>query len=149
MSLIKKNRNLSPFFPESILSPLLKNLSEWTPYEPEWEMTAWTPSLDVQETDKNYLVEADLPGLNIKDIDVSVEQNILTIRGERKFEAKEKNEGMHRSERFEGEFYRQITLPKNIDEKKIEANYKQGVLHLCLPKSEQSTSKRIPVKLAD
>lgn len=106
------------------------------------------PAIDVEETDKNILVKADLPGLDKKDITISLEDNILSIKGEKKEEKIEKSKTYLRSERFCGSFVRDIPIHAEIDTEKIDAKYNDGVLELNLPKKDvkQLKAKSIEIK---
>jgi HSP20 family protein len=108
------------------------------------------PSLDVSETDKEIEVRVDLPGLERKDVDISIENDLLTIRGEKKFEASEddKNKNYHVRERSYGAFYRVLQLPPGIDPSKVQATMAKGVLTITIPKPAQSVAKKIEVKEA-
>jgi len=108
----------------------------------------WVPSVDVSETDKDVIVKAEIPGMDPKDIDISVDGNRLTLRGERKHEHEEKGENYHRVERSYGAFSRAIGLPAEVDRGKAEAAYKDGVLKVKLAKTKESSTKRIEVKSA-
>ncbi|MFP3983532.1 MAG: Hsp20/alpha crystallin family protein, partial [Desulfurivibrionaceae bacterium] len=101
----------------------------------------WSPRLDVSETDQAIEVVADLPGMNKEDIKVSMENNILTIQGERKEEEKKEDKNYHYVERKTGSFYRSFQVPAEIDEDNIEATFKDGVLYLTLPKTEEAKKK--------
>lgn len=103
-------------------------------------------AVDVSEDENNIVVKADLPGLKKEELQVSLENDVLTIRGERKSENEKKEKNYHRVERSYGVFERQIVLGSNIDESKVSASYKDGVLELTLPKSETSRTKRIEIK---
>ncbi len=113
----------------------------------ELGISEWYPRMDVVEKDKEILIKMDLPGMEEKDINISVEGNILTISGERKMEKKEENENYHRVERLYGEFSRSLTLPNSVDVNKINAKYKNGVLEVVLPKKEEAKPKKITVKV--
>ena len=106
----------------------------------------WSPELDIYENADNFVIEAHMPGLNINDIKIDVQNSTLTIRGERKFEEKSEKEEYIRVERSYGSFFRSLSLPMNVEADKIEANYKDGILKLTLPKSEQAKPKQITVK---
>lgn len=106
----------------------------------------WHPSFDISETDEHVHVKADLPGIDVKDLDISIENNVLTVRGEKKQEKEDKSESYHRVERYYGTFSRSFTLPTTVKEDEIEAVYKDGVLALTIPKSEASKRKKIEVK---
>lgn len=107
---------------------------------------AFMPTVDVSETDTEIKVMAELPGLDEKDIDVSLAHNILTISGEKKAEKEQKGENYHRIERSYGSFSRSVTLPGEVDANKVDAKFKNGVLTITLPKTAQAQAKRITVK---
>jgi HSP20 family protein len=106
----------------------------------------WTPSVDIVETEKEYLVKAELPEVKKEDVKVSVENGILTVQGERKQEKEEKGKKFHRIERSYGFFERSFTLPDNADETNISAEFKDGILNIHLAKSEKAKPKKIEVK---
>ena len=105
----------------------------------------FTPALDVSETDEDLLIKAELPGVDPKEIEVNLSGTTLTVKGEKKEEREEKTENMHRIERSYGSFSRSVTLPCDVKEDKIEANFKNGVLNLKLPKAETSKKKSIKI----
>ncbi len=105
----------------------------------------FTPVLDVSETDEDLLIKAELPGVDPKEIEVNLSGTTLTVKGEKKEEREEKTENMHRIERSYGGFSRSISLPCEVKEDKIEANFKNGVLNLKLPKAETSKKKTIKI----
>jgi len=107
----------------------------------------WVPPADIHETDNDLIVTTDLPGVDPKNVDVRVENNVLTITGERPFEPVE-NESIHRVERMYGGFARSFTLSTPVDADKIHATYKDGVLRISLPKAEQAKPKRIQIAAA-
>ena len=107
----------------------------------------WVPSLDVSETKGDLVVKAELPGIDPKDIDISLNEGVLTIKGEKRQEKEEKEEGYHLIERSYGSFTRSIRLPKEIQNEKINASYKNGVLKITLPKSEEAKKKEIKIKV--
>jgi HSP20 family protein len=107
----------------------------------------WSPLVDISEDDKEYVIKAEVPELKREDVKVSVQDNILSISGERKSEKEEKNKKYHRVERTYGRFMRSFTLPDNCDGGKVSAEYKDGVLKIHLPKSEQAKPKAIDVKV--
>jgi HSP20 family protein len=113
-----------------------------------FEETEWMPQVDISESDKEIRVTAELPGLDEKDIDVSMSNDMLTIRGEKKEEKDEGDRNYHRVERSYGSFIRQIALPAEVQADKTEAKFSKGVLRITLPKSEQSDkgTKKIDVK---
>ena len=106
----------------------------------------WRPSVDIKEDENNYIFLADLPGVDTKDIDVSVEDGALTIKGERKSESKEEREGFKRIERMRGSFYRRFSLPDNANTANVNAEAKNGVLEIKIPKTAKSKSRKISVK---
>ena len=105
----------------------------------------WAPSVDIYENDGNLVLKAELPGIEPKDVDVRVENNVLTLRGERKFESEVKRDKYHRVERSYGTFSRSFTLPNVVDTDKIKAEYKDGVLQVTLPQREEAKPKQIQV----
>jgi len=109
------------------------------------EQDSWSPAVDIHEEDGAYVVHADIPGVDSKDIEVTVDNNVLSIRGERKSDNTYEENGIRRVERFQGTFYRQFALPKSVDTDQIQAKGKNGVLTITIPKSEEVKSKRITV----
>ena len=107
----------------------------------------WLPSLDVAETKNEIVVKAEVPGLEPKDIDISLSDGLLTIKGEKKQEREEKEENYHLVERSYGSFARSIRLPNEVQSDKINASYKNGVLKIVLPKSEEAKKKEIKIKV--
>ena len=112
-------------------------------------LTSWAPAVDIYETENELVLKADLPELNEKDLDIRVENNMLTIRGERKFEQKVKEENYLRIERTYGSFSRSFALPNTVNTEAIKADYKNGVLTVELPKSAESKPKQIKVNVAN
>jgi HSP20 family protein len=107
----------------------------------------WLPSLDVAETKNEIVVKAEVPGLDPKDIDISLSDGLLTIKGEKKQEREEKEENYHLVERSYGAFTRSIQLPKEVQSDKISASYKNGVLKVTLPKSEEAKKKEVKIRV--
>lgn len=105
----------------------------------------WTPAVDIKEEDNRYVIRADIPGVKPEDIEVTMENGVLTIRGERKFEETEEKENFKRIERSHGVFYRRFSLPDNTDAEAIEAAGKDGVLEVTIPKTAEKHTKRIEV----
>lgn len=114
---------------------------------PMAQFDSFAPSIDVYETDKEIRVDVELPGLNEKDIDISLGNNVLTISGKKETEETEKNKSFYRHERSYGSFRRTIQLPDDVDEDKIEATYKKGILKIVLPKTAQSVSLRRKIEI--
>jgi HSP20 family protein len=110
-------------------------------------LTNWVPACDIYETDKDIILKAELPGLNKEEVFVSIENNVLMLRGERKFNDEVKRENFHRVERTYGEFLRTFTLPAFVDTSKILAEFKDGLLMVTLPKREEAKPKQIEVKV--
>jgi HSP20 family protein len=102
-----------------------------------FEGTAWSPAVDILETDSDLILRADLPGIDPKDVEVQFENGTLTLRGERKFES--------RVERVYGSFVRSFALPRTLDAEKVEAHYRNGVLEVKLPKRPEAKPKQIKV----
>lgn len=106
----------------------------------------WTPAVDVYDDKDKYVVRAELPGLKKEEINVSLDGNTLNISGERKQEDERKEGDNYRAERYFGRFQRSLTLPGGVDPSKVQASYKDGVLTVTLPKSEEAKPKQIQVK---
>lgn len=107
--------------------------------------SAWVPAVDIKETDDAFEIHADIPGVDPKDIDVHMENGVLTIKGERESEKKEEKEGFKRVEREWGSFYRRFSLPDTADAEKISAKSKHGVLEITIPKQEKVQPRKISV----
>ena len=108
-------------------------------------MGSWTPAVDIHETEDGFVIKAELPGVSKDDVSIDVHQNTLTLRGQRKHEAEVKQDKYHRVERAYGSFQRSFVLPTVVDQDKVQATYKDGVLELHLPKSEAAKPKRIAI----
>ncbi len=108
--------------------------------------TEWVPAVDIKEAKDAYEVVADVPGVDPKNIDVSIEDSVLTVKGERKSESKDEGEGFTRTERAYGSFYRRFTLPDTVDAENISAKTEHGVLKLYIPKKEKVLPKKISVE---
>lgn len=108
----------------------------------------WVPAVDILETENELIFKADVPDMEMKDIDVRMENGTLTIRGERKFEAKKTDGGWHRLERSYGTFERVFTLPETVDVEAVKADYKNGVLTVTLPKKEIAKPRQIKVQVS-
>jgi len=109
---------------------------------------SFVPAVDVYEDDKKVLLKLEVPGIDEKDLDVSVENNTLTVKGERKFEKEEKEENFHRIERRYGSFYRAFTLPSTVDTEHVQASYNAGVLKLELKKKPEAQPRQIKINVA-
>ena len=108
----------------------------------------WNPPVDIREREDAYLVEVEIPGLKKDDVKITMENNILTIKGEKNQDSEEKRGDYHRTERVYGSFVRYFTLPSSAKSDKIEAQYKNGVLTITLPKAEEAKPKAIEVKVS-
>ncbi len=122
------------------VNSLFRNLNEG---EPPMATASFVPAVDIYEDDKQVVLKLEIPGIEQKDLDVRVENNTLTVKGERKFEATEKEENFHRIERSYGSFFRSFTLPSTVDTENIEASYNAGVLKLELKKRPEAQPKQI------
>ena len=107
----------------------------------------WAPAVDILETENDLVVKADVPGVDLKDIDILLENGTLTLKGERKFETEEKNKGFHRLERSYGSFVRYFTVPDTVAAENVHADYHNGVLTIILPKKEIAKPKTIKVQV--
>jgi HSP20 family protein len=115
--------------------------------EEDWVMGAWAPAVDIYEKGTDVVLKAELPGLDPKDVDIRIENNVLTLKGERKIEDEIKQEDYHRVERSYGGFTRSFTLPSTVDTTNVKADYKDGVLRITLPKREEAKPKQIQVDI--
>lgn len=109
---------------------------------------AFVPAVDVVEEKDNFLVKIDLPGLSKDDVNVTLQDNFLTVKGEKKHEAETKDANFYRKERVYGSFSRTVELPASVDAKRIDAHFKDGVLQVRLPKTEEAKPKQIEVKVS-
>jgi len=118
-------------------------------FQPSSELSesslSWYPSVDVKETKDEFVISAEVPGMSKDDIKINISDNTLTIKGEKKEEKKEENHNYHRVERRFGSFQRSFTLPTHIEDKKVKASYKDGVLTISMPKKEEAKPKEIPI----
>jgi len=123
------------------------SLVEEKPRKTRKAVTEWLPSVDVSETENNLVVEAEVPGIDPKDIDISLTDGRLIIRGEKKQAKEEKEADYHLVERSYGSLARMVELPAQVQSEKIEASYKDGILKITLPKSEEAKKKVIKIKV--
>jgi len=107
----------------------------------------WSPAVDIVETENELVLKADLPDVKLQDIDVRVENQTLSIKGERKFEKDFADKGYHRIERSYGSFMRSFAVPNTVDTEKVSADYKNGVLTIALPKKEAARPKQVKVEV--
>ena len=116
--------------------------------ETEMSFADWAPSVDIEENEDKYVIKADLPGVDKKDIDVKLENGVLSIRGEKRIEKESgKDTKHHRRERFHGTFSRSFTLPDAVDADAVDASYRDGVLSLHIPKKEEAKPRAIDIKV--
>ena len=142
-------------------------LAKWDPYReieemfsrsPDWPFRGgrdlsikgadWAPRADISETDKNFCIKAEVPGIKSEDVKIDIDNHVLSIRGENKQEKEEEGERFHRVERYYGSFARSFSLPENVDEEKIEATFKDGLLTLTIPKTEVKKPQAIEIKVS-
>ncbi len=142
---------ITPWKPLNELSRLRKEMDRlWEDFFGGRELmapeTTWVPAVDVSETNEAIVVKAEVPGIEPKDIDISLSGDLLTIKGEKKQRTEEKKENFHRIETRYGAFSRTIRVPVSIDADKIEASYDKGILKIVLPKKEEAKPRQIEVK---
>jgi HSP20 family protein len=117
--------------------------------EDEWALGgSWAPAVDIYEQGNDIVLKAELPGVDPKDVDIRLENNVLSLRGHRKLESEVKRESYHRVERSYGAFSRSFTLPTVVDQASIKAEFKDGLLRLVLPKREEAKPKQIQINVA-
>jgi HSP20 family protein len=136
---VAMQNNVNPLF------SLLRNMNE---AELPLSAASFVPAVDIYEDKDKLVLKLEVPGIEEKDLDVQVENNTLTVKGERKFEKEEKEENFHRIERSYGSFYRSFTLPSTVETDKISATYTAGVLKLELKKKAEAQPKQIKVEMA-
>jgi HSP20 family protein len=107
----------------------------------------WVPAMDLVETESDFVLRADLPGLSEKDVNIELEDNVLTISGERKGEHEERNEGYYRVERSSGSFRRTLTLPDGVEPDTVKATFDRGVLEVRVPKPEQRKPRKVAISV--
>lgn len=131
---------------DEMINRMVPALTRWRS-EPNGESMEWAPTADISETDKEYLVRAELPGVKREDVKVTVEDGMLTLSGERQREREDKNEKYHRVERFAGSFSRTFYLPDSADLNAVRAESKDGTLTVRIPKIPSAAPKCIEVKV--
>lgn len=107
----------------------------------------WSPAVDVQETETEYLIKADLPDMTREQVKVGIEEGVLTLEGERKQEKEETTKKYHRLERAYGKFVRRLTVPSDVDEARVTAEFKSGVLHVHMPKSKAARPRSVTISV--
>ena len=140
--------SLVRYEPWSLLSQLSKELDRGFRGSENSDVATsdWAPAVDIKEDEKGFTIIADIPGVDPKDIDVHMENGVLTIRGERETEKKEEKEGYKRVERSYGSFYRRFSMPETADSTKISAKSSNGVLEITIPKQEKEQPRKIEVE---
>jgi len=137
--------------PVATLTSLREEMNEllnrfWSHTSEPFGLAEWSPDMDVSETDDAILVHAEIPGIDPKDLDISVVGDTLTVRGEKRDETQRKGHNYHRVERRYGSFTRSLTLPAKVDSEKVTAKAHAGVLEIRLPKREEARARRIEIK---
>ena len=144
LQLVPRRSNWLSLMPEIHLFDRM--FGDWTVPSLWSEERVVVPAFDISETEKEYVISGEIPGIEPNDLEVTLNDGILTVKGEKKQESEEKEENYHRVERHYGSFQRSFRLPENIKRDDLDASYKDGILKLTLPKSEQSEVKKIEVK---
>jgi HSP20 family protein len=147
--------NITRYRPGSLLHQLQRLSQEWDQlFEPSYpednslvETSHWAPCVDIKEEPDHFVIYADIPGVDPHDIEISMENGVLTLKGERISSKKEEKEGYTRIERAKGSFYRRFSLPDTADPERVTAEGKHGVLEIVIPKREKAKSKRIKVDI--
>jgi HSP20 family protein len=155
MTLVRWNpRRESAAFPSDVLSMQREINKMFDTFfrggmmeEGDLATASWAPAVDIAEHDNEYLVKLELPGVNKDDVKITMQENILIVRGEKKQEKESKDSNYRRVERSFGSFQRSFTLPTTVKSDKIEASYKDGILSITLPKAEEAKRKQIEVKV--
>jgi HSP20 family protein len=151
--MVMAEKELTPWRPFGELGSLRREMDRlWDSFFGERPLTRvwereWLPSLDVSETKDDFVVKAEVPGIDAENIDISLTGDVLTIKGEKKHEKEEKEEDYHLVERSYGAFSRSVRLPAEVESAKIKASYKNGILKVTLPKSEKVKAKKVKVKV--
>ena len=137
-----------PYRNNALQNRLNTLFGEFNESDSQLTTAAFVPAVDVYEDEKKVVLKLEVPGIEEKDLDVSVEKNTLTVKGERKFESEEKEENFHRIERRYGSFFRSFTLPSTVDTEQVQASYNAGVLKLELAKKPEAQPKQIKINVA-
>ena len=143
MALVRYN----PFTEEELPAPFRLFQDSVNRLLNDQQVRPWTPAVDIFETENELVLKADVPEVELKDIDIRLENGTLSLKGERKFENEEKKKGFHRVERSYGSFARYFTLPDSVDPEHVAAEYNNGVLTVTLPKKEMAKPRSIQVKV--
>lgn len=130
----------------SDLDNLFKSLHNYDSAEDSALMSSeWMPSVNIKDEQDRYVLTADVPGVNDKDLEITMEDGVLTIKGQRTVHTEDEEKHYRRTERVQGKFFRRFSFPRNVDSNKIKATNKDGVLEVVIPKTEKAKSKRIKV----
>lgn len=138
MDLVSMQDEMNRLFDDFFGRPLVRT---------EWTEGVWSPSVDVSEDKDNVIVKTEMPGMKKEDVKISIQDNVLTLKGAKKQEKEEKDANYHRIERSYGSFCRSFALPTSVKADKVKASYKDGVLNITLPKTEEAKPKEIPVSI--
>ncbi|MEE8377683.1 MAG: Hsp20/alpha crystallin family protein, partial [Candidatus Aminicenantaceae bacterium] len=138
--LITIREKMNPLFEEAVIS---------RGEEKDLVSSSWTPTVDIFETENELVLSAEVPGINEKDIEIKIEDNTLTLRGERKFENETKEENYHRIERAYGSFFRSFSLPLSINQDIIKAEHLNGVLKIIMPKKPELKPRKVKILTAE
>jgi len=149
---LTRRSSLAPLFSERdpFFTPFFDRFLTWDPFRagsPSEDLTSrtWMPPVDVRETDEAYLLSAELPGLTKDDIQITFENGVLRLSGERRFEKDEQKDNYHRIERAYGSFNRSFTLGSGVDPSKVNAAFKDGVLTITVPKTPETKPRKIAI----
>jgi HSP20 family protein len=143
--------DISPWREFDLLSDRMRGLMDPMSTEPListpiWDTAGWVPAVELTEADNEYLLTAELPGVTKGDVEVSIDDGVLTLKGEKKTEKEEKRGKTHYRERRYGAFERAFTLPRNVEADKIKAEFKDGLIEVHLPKGEEAKGRKIELK---
>jgi len=142
MTLVRK----TPWQDLETLQHRLNDVFGDAPLSSSQETGQWAPAVDIRETEDSLQMQVELPGIDKKDVTLEVKDGVLTVSGERRYEKDVNEENVHRIERAYGKFIRSFSLPRNVNADKVEANMKDGVLHIRLPKHDSAKPKAIAIK---
>jgi len=145
--------DITPWSEFETLTDRMRNWADFPPFSASLfraplvsETTEWLPAVELVEKDGEFLLTAEIPGMSKEDVSISVEDNVLTLKGEKKFEREEEKDRMHIREREYGTFMRAFTLPRNVEASKIKAEYHDGVVEIHMPKGVEAKGRHIEIK---
>jgi len=127
------------------MNRLFEDVATGRGQEKEYISSTWNPAVDIYESENQLVLKAEIPGVDEKDVEIKIEDNTLSIKGERKFEKETKEENYHRIERSYGSFYRSFTLPNYVDQDKIHAEHENGVLKITMPKRTELKPRKVKI----